>query len=247
NFLPYVLQRWRLPAPMHGILPPLPHAVKERPQHRKAVIARVSARSSVLAGLDDLDRRKREVALAAVSVNGIALQWAPERLRKDKEIAMAAVANAGQALKYVNKELQSDRDVVLAAIRQNGLALLFASPRLQRDKELVLEACQRDGSALHFACDALRDDADCKIAAGTATTSVCSSARCTVDSSRSRFVASTYDGRWPSLTKWSRRPYLAATARTVDAEEAPRRSTMRSTIASAWQGPSHRHEGFTTR
>eukprot|EP00913_Durusdinium_trenchii_P014108 g13242.t1 len=108
---------------------------------RAALLARVTARSSALAGLDDLDRKKREVALAA------------ERFKNDKEVVLAAVANSGQALKYVGKALQSDRDVVSAAIQQNGLALHFASPRMRCDKELVLEACERDGSALLFAAD----------------------------------------------------------------------------------------------
>ncbi|CAK9109413.1 Serine/threonine-protein kinase Nek1 [Durusdinium trenchii] len=74
----------------------------EGPQVRRAaLLARVTARSSALAGLDDLDRKKREVALAAVTANGIALQW--ERFKNDKEVVLAAVANSGQALKYVGK------------------------------------------------------------------------------------------------------------------------------------------------
>lgn len=79
--------------------------LQEGPQVRRAaLLARVTARSSALAGLDDLDRKKREapagrertwrgkalyllsfwfgpfpeVALAAVTANGIALQWAPD-------------------------------------------------------------------------------------------------------------------------------------------------------------------------
>ncbi|CAK9109360.1 Serine/threonine-protein kinase Nek1 [Durusdinium trenchii] len=209
---------------MRSVLPPLPSLVKEGPQVRRAaLLARVTARSSALAGLDDLDRKKREVALAAVTANGIALQWAPERFKNDKEVVLAAVANSGQALKYVGKALQSDRDVVSAAIQQNGLALHFASPRMRCDKELVLEACERDGSALLFAAERLREDADCQDTAAMATHSVQGSANSSIhsaSSARSRFVASTRDGRWPSLRHWSHQPFLAAsTSRTVGESE----------------------------
>eukprot|EP00435_Cladocopium_sp_Y103_P067357 s805_g29.t3 len=243
---------------MRSVLPPLPTLVKdlctfsccecfvgEGPQVRRAaLLARVRARSSALAGLDDLDRKKREVALAAVTANGIALQWAPDRFKNDKEVVLAAVASAGQALKYVGKALQADRDVVSAAVQQNGLALHFASPRLRRDKELVLEACHRDGAALLFADDQLRKDEDCKDIASMNAHSI-QSASTSVRSSRSsrersRFVASTRDGRWPSLLHWSYHPFLAASnARAVGDSEAARRRSMRAgQTFSGWQGRS---------
>mmetsp|Transcript_47882 Transcript_47882/g.104402 ORF Transcript_47882/g.104402 Transcript_47882/m.104402 type:complete len:240 (-) Transcript_47882:57-776(-) len=226
---------------MRSVLPPLPNLVKEGPQVRRAaLLARVRARSSALAGLDDLDRKKREVALAAVTANGIALQWAPDRFKNDKEVVLAAVASAGQALKYVGKALQADRDVVSAAVQQNGLALHFASPRLRRDKELVLEACQRDGAALLFADDQLRKDEDCKdIAMAAHSISASTSVRSSRSSrERSRFVASTRDGRWPSLLHWSYHPFLAASnARAVGDSEAARRRSMRAgQTFSGWQG-----------
>ena len=43
----------------HGVLPPLP-SLAEPKLRQEALLARVTARSSALAGLDDLDRKKRE-------------------------------------------------------------------------------------------------------------------------------------------------------------------------------------------
>ena len=232
---------------MRSVLPPLPSLVKDGPQVRRAaLLARVTSRSSALAGLDDLDRKKREVALAAVKANGIALQWAPDRFKNDKEVVLAAVASTGQALKYVGKALQSDRDVVTAAVQQNALALHFASPRLKRDKEVVLEACYHDGAALLFADDQLREDEDCKDIAALATHSIHSasastSVRSTSSRAQSRFVASTRDGRWPSLLHWSYQPFLAASnARAVGDSEAARRRSMRraNQTFSGWEGRS---------
>mmetsp|Transcript_44186 Transcript_44186/g.79348 ORF Transcript_44186/g.79348 Transcript_44186/m.79348 type:complete len:230 (+) Transcript_44186:27-716(+) len=198
------------------ILPPIPKGNKDMSLHRASVIARVTSRSSALAGLDYLDKQKREVALAAVTAHGIALQWAPDRFKRDKEVALAAVTSSGHALKYVGKELRGDPQVVYAAIRQNAMALNFASPRLQRDRDLVMEACQHDKIAFNFAADVLRQDEHFRKAAGVlppkvdkwASTSVSTSM--TSCSSRSWFSASTCDGRWPSFTQWSYRPYLAA-------------------------------------
>lgn len=213
---------------MRGILPPIPIGMEDRSVRQACLVARVSARSSALAGLDDLDRQNREVNLAAVSANGIALQWAPERFKKDKGVALAAVTSAGHALKYVDKELQSDPDVVHAAIRQNALALHFASPRLQRDKDIVLEACQRDIAAFSFAADILREDKQFRSTTGVEFPSVdkmnVSTSSMTSCSSRSWFSASTCDGRWPSFKHWSYRPYLAAsTAKAVSSAEASSR------------------------
>ncbi|CAE7939788.1 NEK1 [Symbiodinium necroappetens] len=221
--------------------------MEDRSVRQACLVARVSARSSALAGLDDLDRQNREVNLAAVSANGIALQWAPascrasnscrapatcwphqERFKKDKGVALAAVTSAGHALKYVDKELQSDPDVVHAAIRQNALALHFASPRLQRDKDIVLEACQRDIAAFSFAADILREDKQFRSTTGVEFPSVdkmnVSTSSMTSCSSRSWFSASTCDGRWPWFKHWSYRPYLAAsTAKAVSSAEASSR------------------------
>lgn len=44
----------------HGVLPPLPSLLEGPTVRRAALLARVTARSSALAGLDDLDRKKRE-------------------------------------------------------------------------------------------------------------------------------------------------------------------------------------------
>ena len=211
---------------MHAVLPPIPTRVQDKSSRQACLVARVIARSSALAGLDDLDRQNREVALAAVSANGMALQWAPERFRKDKEVALAAVTSVGHALKYVGKELRSDPEVVHAAIQQNALALHFASPRLQRDKGLVLEACQKDVAAFNFAADSLRDDDQFRRTAGVESVefpriNMNASVRSGTSSSRSWFSASTCDGRWPSLKQWSYRPYLAASvANAISSSEA---------------------------